>query len=177
MRNDVFVLFLENADFDLNICFLVSSIRMVSGSYTDASIYVMVPFNISEQHKEMKTFPGSHYVEFKRYEIPPGVRRIPLDDLVFASATAENLAKGKFDLFIWMDTNTLVLDDLDTLMLEKDKELSYKPVHHTLVGSKFTKPIDLFNKNQLQELPFDTIIHFICIKNRKKKSNQGILQN
>ena len=144
MRKIVFVSYMKNADFDLNICLLVSSIRNFAGLYTNASIWIMVPSDVTEIDQDMTIFLRSQKVELIQYDAHPMFMKIPLEELVYASATAESLAKEKFELLVWLDSNTLILHEIESILPENGKLLGYRPVHHTLIGSKIDEPLDSF---------------------------------
>lgn len=43
-----------------------------------------------------------------------------------------------------MGTNTVVLHEPEAFLLPNEKSLGYRPVHHTLIGSRYDTPIDKF---------------------------------
>lgn len=142
----LFVTYLKNNDFNLNVCLLVSSIRTFAGRFSSCPIWVMIPKKYSEINVEMRNYLSSLEVHFAMYDIVEGMNELPLTELIFASATAEDLAKDSFDLLVWLDANTLIINEPNDFVLEEEKILGYRPVHHTLIGSIYSKPIDRFWK-------------------------------
>ena len=63
---------------------------------------------------------------------------------VFAAAAAESLARGQADYLAWMDSDSIVVSEPKALLLSDGKDLGYRPVDHTLIGSPYDAPIDRF---------------------------------
>jgi len=60
------------------------------------------------------------------------------------NAQAESIAQDKTDLLVWLDTDTIVLREPRDFLLEDGRSLGCRPVHHTLVGSRYDDPLDFF---------------------------------
>jgi hypothetical protein len=65
-------------------------------------------------------------------------------DTIQAIAFAESMAERDTGLLAWLDSNTLVLNEPTEFLLSEAKSLGYRPVHHTLIGSRFEDPLDPF---------------------------------
>lgn len=61
-----------------------------------------------------------------------------------ALALAEERTDGQADLLVWMDSNTLLLQEPSDLLLPPGASLGCRPVHHLLLGSRYDLPPDPF---------------------------------
>jgi hypothetical protein len=78
------------------------------------------------------------------FKIDYETSQFPLAADVFAAAVAESSVYSQTDLLAWLGTNTVVLREPEAFLLKKGKNLGYRPVHHTLVGSRYDRVIDEF---------------------------------
>jgi hypothetical protein len=78
------------------------------------------------------------------YEIDTQTRSVPLASKVFGAAAAEDQARGQVDLLVWMDADSIVLQEPDGLILDAQYDFGYRPVDHTLIGSRVAQPVDAF---------------------------------
>jgi hypothetical protein len=123
---------------------LAESIRHFGGTLSDQPIWFLQPQ--SDQ-------PLSGAVEERLREL--NVRLVPFPYLKNAPdfffhktltglALAESLAAAETDCLVWMDANTVVVNEPKELFLPKGVVMGYRPVQHLLVGSQFDKPLDPF---------------------------------
>ncbi|MCW4053151.1 MAG: hypothetical protein NWE78_08095, partial [Candidatus Bathyarchaeota archaeon] len=131
---------------ETSVMLLAESIRTFAGSLSQTPIWCFVPENgkpISAHVKEELVDLNVTLIPFKiDYEI----QQFPFADLVLATALAESVARGKTDLLAWLATNTIVVQEPKNFLLQDGKNLGFRPVHHTLVGSRFDEPLDPFWK-------------------------------
>jgi hypothetical protein len=123
---------------------LARSIRAFAGEFSDNPIWVLIPEtedNISEVIREKLVSLNAHLVPFK---VDRAASRFPFAGKAFASATAESLADGQTDFLVWMDSDSIVIDEPKELLLRDGKDLGYRPVDHTLIGSSYDGPMDSF---------------------------------
>ena len=88
----------------------------------------------------------------KNLQIDYETLRFPFTGEVFAVALAESMAYSHADLLVWLSPNTIVLREPKDLLLQDGKNLGFRPVHHTLIGSRYDEPLD----------PFWTLIYHYC---------------
>ncbi len=129
---------------ELNTLLLVDSIRSFAGAFSQNLIWVFTPEyseEISTPTKEALTELGAKIVSFVIDE-----SKLPFffADTIQAIAFAESMAERDTELLVWLDSNTLILNEPSEFLLPDDKSLGYRPVHHTLVGSRFDEPLDPF---------------------------------
>ena len=68
----------------------------------------------------------------------------PFAGKVLAASLAEEKARLETDLLVWLDPDTIVVQEPGDFLLPPDKVLGYRSVHHQLIGSLFHEPADLF---------------------------------
>ncbi|MHA2368733.1 MAG: hypothetical protein ACXADX_07935 [Candidatus Hodarchaeales archaeon] len=121
------------ADLDRKVPILAASIRQFAGILSDCPIWVLVPKTENEIPEKTKTRLVAQNVQLIPFTVDEEVRKFPFAALVRAAATVESLAKEKTELLAWI-----------LLLLDAEKNLGYRPVHHTLVGSLYEEPVDAF---------------------------------
>jgi flavin reductase (DIM6/NTAB) family NADH-FMN oxidoreductase RutF len=122
---------------------LAASIREFGESLSDYPIWVLVPKSKENIENEMKKLFLSLNVDL----IPLSTKeepKFPFINQVLAAANAESLAKGKAKLLAWLGSNTIIFNEPKYFLLDNDKILGYRPVHHTNIGSFYNEPIDRF---------------------------------
>ncbi len=131
---------------------LAESIRAFAGSFAQAPVWLLTPDiekQLSTTFKERLLALDISLVPFK---IDREILRFPLAGDVFAAALAESRAYNQADLLAWLGGNTLVIQEPKDFLLPEGKALGFRPVHHTLVGSRYDEPLD----------PFWTLIYRCC---------------
>jgi len=122
---------------------LAASIRKFGGSLSDNPIWVLIPRTVESVAKRMRELFLSmnvRLISFSREDEPD----FPFITHVLAAANAELLAKEKTKLLAWLGSNTIIFNEPTHFLLDDDKNLGYRPVHHTNIGSFFDEPIDPF---------------------------------
>ena len=126
-----------------NAPLLAASIRTFAGTLSDCPIWVLVPEPENKIPRKAKEKLQSLDVKITSFTVDPEAARFPFAGFVLAAAAAESLAKNtKF--LAWMGLDTLVIDKPTLFLLDKDKTVGYRPVHHTLIGSRYEEPLDPF---------------------------------
>lgn len=123
---------------------LAESIRAFAGSLADAPIWFLVPEygkKLSSKGSEKLKQLGSKLLPF---EVDPEILKFPFIADVLAAEFAEVEARQKTGLLAWLGSNTVVLKEPKDFLLKEGVVLGYRPVHHTLIGSLYEKPLDLF---------------------------------
>jgi hypothetical protein len=83
-------------------------------------------------------------VQLASFGIEPAAQEFPFGTKVHAAAAAESLLQGNVDLLVWMDCDSLVVQEPAALVLDQEHHLGYRPVDHTLIGSPFGESADEF---------------------------------
>jgi hypothetical protein len=131
---------------EINTLLLVESIRAFAGALSQAPIWCFTP----QYGKNLSAQIENRLSELDVTLIPFDVNREILGFFfagdIMAAALAESTAASKTDLLIWLGSNTIVLNEPKAFLLCDNKNVGYRPVHHTNVGSPYDTPLDAFWK-------------------------------
>ena len=122
---------------------LAASVRKFGESLSDSPIWLLIPKESANINKEIRNLFLSLNVDL----IPFSTKnepKFPFINYVLAAAKAELLAKKERLLLAWLGSNTILFNEPKHFILDDDKNLGYRPVHHTNIGSFFDEPIDPF---------------------------------
>ncbi|MHA1934284.1 MAG: hypothetical protein ACW97A_03290 [Candidatus Thorarchaeota archaeon] len=125
---------------------LAESIRAFSGSSSNCTIWYFFPNTNTPISSSARTIFDSLDATLIPFEIDKEVLQFPFTGNAHAAALAESMASGKTELLAWLAANTVIVQEPREFILQEDKDLGYRPVHHTLIGSRFEEPIDEFWK-------------------------------
>jgi hypothetical protein len=137
---------------ETNALLLAESIRAFAGSLSRSPIWCFTPEIGEPLSKAFTERLQLLDVTLIPFEIDREVLRFPFTAEAHAASIAESKALGKADILAWLNPNSVVLKEPKDFLLREDKILGYRPVHHTLVGSRFDEPLD----------PFWTLIYHYC---------------
>ncbi|MFX1509154.1 MAG: hypothetical protein ACFFBR_02505 [Promethearchaeota archaeon] len=128
----------------LNTLLLIESIRNFAGSLAKKPIWVFTPE--SSQPLEETTIKGFEALDAKLIPFAMDRSKLPFffADTIQAIAFAESMAERDTTLLAWLDANTIILGEPTEFLIPDSKSLAYRPVHHTLIGSRYTEPLDPF---------------------------------
>ncbi|MBN1328147.1 MAG: flavin reductase family protein [Candidatus Heimdallarchaeota archaeon] len=129
---------------EFEVLMLIRSIRKFGGSLAKKPIWIMTTLkkeNISETIKEKFTAMEAEIIEILEEDVN---LKFPFVSFTLGAAIAEKMCVGKTEFLVWLDSNSLVINEPKEFLLKKGKNLGYRPVHHTLIGSIFNEPIDTF---------------------------------
>jgi hypothetical protein len=129
---------------ETNALLLADSIRTFAGSLSKNPIVFFTPEHRKQLSSTAKDRLVSLNVKMIPFKIDLVTLQFPLAADVLAAAAAESTIHGQTDLLAWLGTNTVVLQEPEAFLLQKEKNLGYRPVHHTLVGSRYDMAIDEF---------------------------------
>lgn len=115
---------------------LIRSIRKNGGIYRDCPIFVMTP-------KHLKIVWCSEYANQLEYEVPEELRKLPFSDKMLAAAVFEKHIK---DSYIWMDVDSIVLQEPKEWALDNRYEIGLKAVDQRNIGCLFEMVITPFWK-------------------------------
>ncbi len=144
MEKLIFTCIASASGLNLNVQMQAASIRKFAGNLSNSLIWVLVPSTEHEIPKEVKKKLSSLDVQIIPFPTDSEDMGNPFSEFVLAAATAESLANGKSEFLAWMGSDTLIIHEPKDMLLNKDKNLGYRPVHHTLVGSIYEESIDPF---------------------------------
>lgn len=129
---------------ETNVLLLAESIRAFAGSLSQAPIWCFTPESEKQLSTTVKEKLLAQNVTLISFEIDYEILRFPFAGEVLATALAESKACGQTNFLAWLDANTIVLQEPKDFLLQDDINLGFRPVHHTLVGSRYDEPLDAF---------------------------------
>lgn len=137
---------------EANALLLAESIRTFGGALAQARVWCYVPDYGKEVSPATRGRLRELDVDLIPYPIDREVLRFFFTAEITAVSLAESRARDKAELLAWVDANTIVLQEPKAFVLPSDKSLGFRPVHHTLVGSRWDEPLD----------PFWTLVYDRC---------------
>ncbi len=127
-----------------NTLLLIESIRNFGGDLSQSTIWCMMPNYGTQPSETFKEGLAALNTDLISFPIEREVARFFFAADIQAAALAESLAVGKTDLLVWLSSNTIVLQEPADFLLNDRKNLGYRPVHHTNIGSLYDTPLDPF---------------------------------
>ena len=127
-----------------NILLLAESLRAFGGVYSQTPFWCFSfgdEAPLADNIKERLLALGVRLLPVTGDRAPP---EFPFMRKAFAAAHAEQMTSGQVDWLVWIDSDTVVLHEPTHFQLEAGKSLGYRPVHHTLIGSRYDAPLDPF---------------------------------
>ncbi len=129
---------------ETNVLLLVESIRAFGGSLAGAPIWCYTPDYGKPLSPSIRKRFENLAVTLVSFPMDREVLQFPFTAEVTATALAETTLGRKTEYLAWLDSNTLVLQEPRAFLLPPKKQLGVRPVHHTLVGSRYEDPLDPF---------------------------------
>jgi len=129
---------------ELDTLLLVESLRSFGGALAASPIWVLVPVELgplSGSTQEKLKQAGARTIPLKT---DPKISKFPFAVKVMAAASLETQAKNQTELLVFLDRDTIVLQEPTELFIAPDQMLGYRPVHHKLIGSDWEQPPDSF---------------------------------
>jgi hypothetical protein len=123
---------------------LYASLRKFGGDLANFLCIAFVPKTSWPLSQIIKDKFKALSVDLMPFDLPNKATQFPFAVKVLASSEAETQVKGKTEIMVWMDTNTLVLNPTKAFFLQQEVSFAYRPVHHTLIGSVYKEPLDNF---------------------------------
>jgi hypothetical protein len=125
------------------VALFVESLRAFGGAFADSDFYVFLPEKEELSSDEKERFDHLN-IHLESLPLKPEAKGFPFAAKVYASALAESHLKDAADILFWSDPDVLVLKPPEALNIPARIKLAYRPVHHTLIGSKYNEPLDPF---------------------------------
>jgi len=144
MQNHIIVTMIDSRSSVFNIFLMISSIREFAGSLANSPIWVLFPHNSGNFTQGDLEELSNLKARLIPFDIQDDIRNFPFGTKVQAAAFAEELMLDQENLFIWLDCDTLVLNEPKEFLLPSTKILGYRPVHHKLIGSSWEDTLDPF---------------------------------
>ena len=141
--NDLIFAFNSNAE-DKETSILIESLRTFTGKFSNSPIWLFTHKELDEISEKRRKILDSLNVTIKKIEIDKEILKFPFISHVRSAAQAEEEAKNQTKNLAFLGTNTIFIQEPKEFILKEGINLGYRPVHHTLIGSIFERPIDKF---------------------------------
>ncbi|MCW3986682.1 MAG: hypothetical protein NWE87_00035 [Candidatus Bathyarchaeota archaeon] len=129
---------------ETNALLLAESIRAFAGLLSHAPVWFYVPQNGKELSTIATNKLSALNVTLIPFDVDEEVLRFPFTGHSIAAALAESMASDQASFIVWLSPNTIMLQEPRNFLLQDNKALGFKPVHHTLLGSRYDEPLDSF---------------------------------
>jgi hypothetical protein len=129
---------------ELDTLLLSESIRTFGGSLANNPIWVLVPDKLGQLSERTQKKLSQLDAEILTFEVEPEFLKFPFAAKIEAGAYVEHQSLGETERLVFMDRDTLVLQEPNEFLITMDQALGYRPVHHKLIGSTWNAPLDDF---------------------------------
>jgi hypothetical protein len=129
---------------EVDILLLAESIRTFGGDLADKPIWVLVPAELEPLSEPIQEKLSDLRAQITTFEADPEIFKFPFAAKIEAAAQIEAQTQGQTERLVFMDRDTLVLQEPDEFLLADDQALGYRPVHHKLIGPAWDEPLDDF---------------------------------
>jgi len=129
---------------ELDTQLLIESIRTFGGELAKNPIWVLVPaaFGLLSDTTQEKL---DHLnVLIYPFEAQPEILKFPFAAKIEALSAIEAQIQEQTERLVFMDRDTILLQEPTEFMISADQALGYRPVHHKLIGSDWVAPPDDF---------------------------------
>ena len=123
---------------------LTRSIRRFAGKLRNHPIWVLIPQNLETLSESTRRELSALDAELIRFDVDRETLEFWFGGKVTASAAAESLAQGQADWLVWMDSDTLVLNEPTEVWVNAGKHLGCCPVMLKNISSLYDEPINRF---------------------------------
>ncbi|MDH4157727.1 MAG: hypothetical protein OEW00_10680 [candidate division Zixibacteria bacterium] len=153
--NIIFATYAESDEGLRCVRFLAESIREFAGKFRNAPIWVYVPEALAASDGDVMGRLRQLGVDIKTSSIPPDAAWFYYAGKTFAAGVAEAAADGKTTVLVWMDSDTVVLQEPGAFDLGRGIGFAYRPVMHNRSGSLYAEPPDAFWSRIYDKLALD----------------------
>lgn len=143
-RKIVFTSAISPGEAGTSALLLAESIRAFAGRLSESPIWLYVTPNRDALSCEAEDRLLALDVELIPFRVDREAAKFFFIPRVVAAAEAEERAEGEADTLVWLGTNTLVLREPTDLVLPGGRNIGYRPVHITNIGSRIDSPLDAF---------------------------------
>jgi hypothetical protein len=144
MKNELIICSVLFPGSEMDTLLLVESIRHFGGKFSDHPIWLMT----ADYSRTLDAAVVKRLQTLDTRIIPFNIEKEKLNFFftreLTALAQAEPLAAAETDCMVWMDANTIMVNEPTEFFLPDGVVMGYRPVQHLLVGSQYDKPLDPF---------------------------------
>jgi hypothetical protein len=144
MQPLVFAVLAYPGQTDAEALLLIRSLRTWGGAFSSSPVRVVYPHSAPGFSPPIADELNRLNAQLLPVKIDPAAPRFPFAFKVRAAGIVEEAARGQVDLLALLDPDTLIVGNLQPLRLPVGKHVGYRPVHHTLIGSVYSQPLDAY---------------------------------
>jgi len=133
----VFATFVESEEGLYHALYLAESIREFAGRMRKAPIMVYVSDNFQIPSEEIMQMFEPLDVKIRRSSTPEDARWFYYSGKVCAAGMAEEEVVGKARILVWLDEDTIILQEPADFLLDSNISLAYRPVMHNRSGTLY----------------------------------------
>ena len=156
----IFATYAETDEELRHALYLAESIRDYAGQYRKAPIWVYVAETFAPTDALVTKTLEELGVEIRTSRTPEASRRFYYAGKTLASGLAETAAAKKASLLVWMDEDTIILQEPDALALPDRIGLAYRHVMHNRSGTLYGQPPNEFWSRIYEKLDIDDSLLF-----------------
>jgi len=123
---------------------LARSLRTFGGQLASSPFWVLAPRASNPLPTALLDGFAAAHIRLILFDIDEAVYKFLFGAKTCASAVAEAEAREITSLLAWVDPDMLIIQEPGELLIEEDKDLGYRPVHHINIGSPYDEPADDF---------------------------------
>jgi hypothetical protein len=127
---------------EVNSLILAESLRKNGGKLSESTVVCFFPDLEKEFHPKWVSEMQDMAVRLVPFDIKPEQTKKWFIGHSLAASKAEKLLIDETSEIAWFNPNTVIMQEPSELILQKDKSLGYRPVHHALIGSRYGEPLD-----------------------------------
>jgi len=139
-----FATYAETVDELHNACRFARSLRTFGGRFSDAPLLLFIPNDLKVGDEQTLGRLQSLGVTLKTSSTPEKAKWFYYAGKVHAAGEAEAIVDGEADVLVWLDEDTVLLDEPSDFELAEDFDFAYVPVMHNRSGSLLAQPPDAF---------------------------------
>ena len=144
MHNLIYTTFAIPRKTELDTLLLIESIRTFGGELSDNPLWVLIPAGFDPLTEPTQEKLDQLKVQIIPFEARPEILKFPFAAKIEALASIEAQAQEQAKRLVFMDRDTILLQEPTEFLISADQALGYRPVHHKLIGSDWSAPLDDF---------------------------------
>ncbi len=156
----VFATYCEDEAALLGACLLTESLRTFGGRFRGATVRTYSPAESAAPSREAIRRASASGIDRRTITVPETVRDLFYSGKPFAAGRAEIESLGGTDILVWMDDDTVILNEPSDLLLPPEIALGYVPVMHNRAGLRWEEPPDEFWSRVYELLEIDDAMLF-----------------
>lgn len=152
MNPILFATFAESDEQLRDIVVMMESLREFGCSQRFAPLWVYLSEDYTTTDNQLAKQLLSLGAEIRSSSTPKTETELYFVGKVYAAGKAEADALNQASILVWLDSDTLFLDEPTELLLAAGVDLAYRPVMHNRSGSLYSEPPDPFWARIYQKL-------------------------